>query len=107
VQTAEAIIKCLRPFYLYSHAARPPLPLDEPTQLKLDDFEETTLEFANIADEDDYTCQLIPPAVEPTAIMHESLPIDNGTDDPLEPRAIAEAKTDTEDAATSLRSALD
>lgn len=107
VQTAEAIIKCLRSFYLYNNAARLPLPLDEPTQLKLDDFEETTLEFASLADEDDYTCQLVPPAAEPTAIMHESLSTDNATDDPLAPRAIAEAKADTEDAATSLRSALD
>ncbi|HEY9656724.1 MAG TPA: adenylate/guanylate cyclase domain-containing protein, partial [Crinalium sp.] len=107
VQTAEAIIKCLRSFYLYSNAARLPLPLDEPTQLKLDDFEETTLEFASIADEDDYTCQLVPPAAESTARMHESLSTDNATDDPLAPTAMAEAKTDTEDAATTLRSALE
>ena len=107
VQTAEAIIKCLRSFYLYNNAARLPLPVDEPTQLKLDDFEETTLEFASIADEDDYTCQLVPPAAESTAIMDESLTTDKATDDPLAATAIAKAKTDTEDAATSLRSALD
>ncbi len=107
VQTAEAIIKCLRSFYLYGNASRLPLPLDEPTQLKLDDFEETTLEFASLTDEDDYTCQLIPPAAEPTAIMPESLSTDNATDDPLAPTAIAEAKTDTEEAPTSLRSAVD
>ncbi|MBD2038910.1 adenylate/guanylate cyclase domain-containing protein [Leptolyngbya sp. FACHB-321] len=107
VQTAEAIIKCLRSFYLYNNAARLPLSPDEPTQLKLDDFEETTLEFASIADEDDYTCQLVPPTAEPTAIMQESLSTDNATDDPLAPTAIAETKTDPEDAATSLRSALD
>lgn len=107
VQTAEAIIKCLRSFYLYSNAAQLPLPLDEPTQLKLDDFEETTLGFANIADEDDYTCQLVPPAAEPTAIMHESLSTDKAANAVLTPTAIAEAKTNTDEAATSLRSTLD
>lgn len=68
VQIAEAVIKCLRSFYLYSSASQLPANLTEPTQLKLDDFEENTLEFVSITDEDDYTCQLLPPAAEPTKI---------------------------------------
>ncbi|XHX80712.1 MAG: adenylate/guanylate cyclase domain-containing protein [Stenomitos frigidus ULC029] len=102
VQTAEAIIKCLRPFYLYSKAERQSLPSDEPTQLKLDDFEETTLEFASIAVEDDYTCQLIPPAAEPTAIMQGSLSTNRAIDVPLAPESsIVEAKTDSDHPSTS------
>ncbi|MBW4474211.1 MAG: adenylate/guanylate cyclase domain-containing protein [Stenomitos rutilans HA7619-LM2] len=76
VQTAEAVIKCLRTYYLYS-STRQLEALTDPTQLKLDDFEETTLEFASIADEEDYTCQLLPPASEPTGIFDGSTPEDH------------------------------
>lgn len=71
VQIAEAVIKCLRAYYLYSNGNRLSNILPEPTQLKLDDFEETTLEFASIADEEDYTCQLLPPAAEPGLLCVE------------------------------------
>ncbi|MBC7972400.1 MAG: adenylate/guanylate cyclase domain-containing protein [Verrucomicrobia bacterium] len=72
VQTAEAVIKCLRPYYLHGRPMRLPHQPAELTQLKLDDFEETTLEFASIADEEDYTCQLVPPTSEPTALFEAS-----------------------------------
>ncbi|MBW4578323.1 MAG: adenylate/guanylate cyclase domain-containing protein [Tildeniella nuda ZEHNDER 1965/U140] len=101
VQTAEAVIKCLRSFYLYSSAARLPANLSEPTQLKLDDFEETTLEFISITDEDDYTCQLLPPAAEPTGIFDSSLLKDS----PLLPTTtIAESSDPTENTSTQLSS---
>ena len=64
VQTAEAVIKCLRSFYLYSGSVRLFAGLAETTQLRLEGFAENTLEFTSIADEDDYTCQLSPPAAE-------------------------------------------
>ena len=93
VQTAEAIIKCLRSFYLYSNSTRLSAGLAEPTQLKLDDFEENTLEFTSIADEDDYTCQLSPPVAETTRIVDGVL-LENA---PLLPAtAIADGISNTE-----------
>ncbi|MBW4695220.1 MAG: adenylate/guanylate cyclase domain-containing protein [Lyngbya sp. HA4199-MV5] len=73
VQTAEAVIKCLRAYYLYSSSTQRLESLADTTQLKLDDFEETTLEFASAAEEDDYTCQLLPPASEATKLFDESV----------------------------------
>jgi adenylate cyclase len=73
VQTAEAMLKCLRSFYLYGNATKLAAGFAEPTQVKLDDFEENTLEFTSIADEDDHTCQLLPSAAAATRISGGSL----------------------------------
>ncbi len=59
IQTASAVIRCLRPFYIHHGAS---VILDgsaEGTQVSLDDFEETTLEIGRPDDEPELTCQLL------------------------------------------------
>ncbi len=68
VQTADVIIKCLRPFYLHSSSTRLPGNPTEPTQIKLDDFEEATQGFASFTDDDGHTR-----VSEPTRLMDNSL----------------------------------
>jgi hypothetical protein len=61
VQTADALIKALRALYLHGNPAALLGEPDEETRLGLDEFEQTTLEFAKAHDDDDYTCQLAAP----------------------------------------------
>jgi hypothetical protein len=70
IQTATALIKCLRSFYLHgSPAALIEAPTDE-TRLSLDEYEENTLEIANASDEDRLTCQLLSPTFQPDSAPH-------------------------------------
>lgn len=61
VQTADALIKSLRSLYLHGSPAALLGEPDEETRLGLDEFEQTTLEFAKAHDDDEYTCQLAAP----------------------------------------------
>lgn len=61
VQTADALIKTLRSLYLHGSPAALLGEPDEETRLGLDEFEQTTLEFAKAHDDDEYTCQLSAP----------------------------------------------
>ncbi len=66
VETASAMIRCLRSLYLYRSSYQE---IDNPTEetcISLDDFEETTLEIAHTSNEDELTCQLLiqPPTEE-------------------------------------------
>ncbi|UBF27794.1 hypothetical protein K9N68_07740 [Kovacikia minuta CCNUW1] len=69
LQTATAVIKCLRPFYLHGGSALLLHESTEDTQISLDDFEETTLEFADANDEDELTCQMLTAANSPTGLL--------------------------------------
>jgi len=58
IQTATAVIKCLRPFYIHGNSTQSIDSSTEKTKIRLDDFEETTLEFASAREDDDYTRQI-------------------------------------------------
>lgn len=97
VQTATAIIRCLRPIYIYKNAA-PDLDLAaEETKLSLDDFEETTLEIGQASDEDEFTCQLLttdqspfPPPITSSAETNAA-PIAPSLHDRSQRRSLSEA----------------
>jgi len=59
IQTATAVIKCLRPFYIHGSSTQSVNSSTEETKIRLDDFEETTMEFASAREEDDYTRQIL------------------------------------------------
>ncbi|MBL1174428.1 MAG: hypothetical protein FWK01_04805 [Pantanalinema sp. GBBB05] len=61
VQTADVLVKTLRSLYLHGSPAALLGEPDEETRLGLDEFEQTTLEFAKAHDDDEYTCQLAAP----------------------------------------------
>jgi class 3 adenylate cyclase len=79
LQTATTVIKCLRPFYLHGGSALLFDESTEDTQISLDDFEETTLEFASSSDEDDFTCQLLTTVSSPTGVFESSDPSSSDT----------------------------
>jgi hypothetical protein len=68
IQTATAVIRCLRPLYLFRHSTQDINDLTDETGISLDDFEETTLEIAPANDEDEFTCQILTSAHSPTHI---------------------------------------
>jgi adenylate cyclase len=69
LNTATTVIKCLRPFYLHGGSVLLFNESTEDTQISLDDFEETTLEFASASDEDDFTCQLMTSVSSSTGVL--------------------------------------
>lgn len=81
VQAAEVVIKYLRPFYIYGSPALLPAPIAEATQIELDEFEETTMEFTDLYDDADYTRQVISSSEEKTTINPDE-PISRITQDP-------------------------
>jgi class 3 adenylate cyclase len=68
IQTATAVIRCLRPLYLDRSVVQTIHSLTDETRIHLDDFEETTLEISPASDEDGLTCQILTPAHNPTRI---------------------------------------
>lgn len=68
IQTATAVIRCLRPLYLFRHSTHDINDLTDETGISLDDFEETTLEIAPANDEDEFTCQILTSTNSPTHI---------------------------------------
>lgn len=67
VQTATAVIKCIRPFYIHGGPVLAIPQSNDLTRIKLDDFEETTLEIASANDEE-FTCQLLANESEMTRV---------------------------------------
>ncbi|WP_421657373.1 adenylate/guanylate cyclase domain-containing protein [Leptothermofonsia sp. ETS-13] len=67
VETATAVIRCLRSLYLYRSSNQEIDNPTEETRISLDDFEETTLEIAHASDEDELTCQLL---IQPPTEQH-------------------------------------
>lgn len=74
VQTATAVIKCLRPFFVHGVSRTILNNPTEATRINLDEFEETTLEFSHSAEEDEHTCQLLSDNGVPTGLL-EPAPI--------------------------------
>lgn len=91
IQTATAVIKCFRPFYLHGNPMLQLEPAIDSTRISLDDFEETTLEISHPNDDDAFTCQLLTAPVETNQVAPLPKSRNDSTHLLIEPQSLTTA----------------